>query len=464
MDVKNRNILVVGMGVSGIAAARFLKKLGGRVVMSDQADERQLGQRLASVKEMGIHVELGPHNVRSFENADLIVISPGIPHTLPILVQSREKGIDVIGEVELASRFIKEPIVAVTGTNGKTTTTMLIGQMMVESGLKVFVGGNIGTPLIEYADSQEKADRIVAEVSSFQLDTIVTFRPQVSVLLNITEDHLDRYADFDAYAASKARIFENQKGDDTAILNGGDPVCLSLAHQAICRKAFFYHQNRGNSIAEKTETAGLIQDDGIILRAKDDEDVKVAVPASRFPGRHNRENVAAACLAAHAAGGTIEGIQGAINSFDRLSHRLESVASFNGIHFIDDSKATNVDAVVKALTAFNSPVILILGGRNKGNDFHPLKKPVKDHCKRLILMGEAKEAIHSVLGHTVDSETANTMEEAVEKAFHGARAGDVVLLSPACASFDMFKNYAERGEVFQQCVERLRKTRETAGQ
>ena len=446
-----------------MAAARFLKRRGAHVTLSDKASEGKLEPQLARIRGMGIKTELGQHRMETFQNADLIVVSPGVSHTIAPLERARIKGIEVIGEMELAARFIEEPIVAVTGTNGKTTTTMLIGQMIAQSGLKVFVGGNIGNPLIEHADSDEKVDVVVAEVSSFQLDTITTFRPRVGVVLNVTEDHLDRYPDFNAYAAAKARIFENHHGSDTAVLNGNDPVCLTVSPNIESRKAFFHHQDDGTQIPGKIDTLGIIADDRITIYSGGKVTGKVSVPVLRFPGKHNRENVAAACLATLAIGGTFDGIQSALSRFTRLSHRLEPVALLDGIQYVDDSKATNVDAVVKALDSFTAPVILILGGRNKGNDFHPLEKPIKDHVKKLIVMGEAIGEIQSILGNLVDMETANSMQEAVEKASHAALPGDVVLLSPACASFDMFSNYAHRGEAFRQSIEQLKKINGTTG-
>jgi len=454
MDIANRNILVVGLGISGLAAARFLRNQGGRVTISDSAGEDDLGEHLPAVEEMGVGTEIGCHRDETFESADLIVVSPGVPHRIPPLERARARGIEVIGEIELAARFVAQPMVAVTGTNGKTTTATLIGEMMNRSGHRAFVGGNIGNPLIGYVDSDEKAEVVVVEVSSFQLDTVTSFRPRVGVLLNITQDHQDRYPDFDAYAASKARIFMNQRESDTAVLNGNDPVVLSVSQSIKSRKAIFRHAPLDEKTTGNGSLAATIGDGSIALGmgAEANRVADIALSDGPFTGRHGLENVAAASLATLAAGGDLAGIRAAVKAFTGLSHRLEHIGSIDGVRYFDDSKATNVDAVVKALDAFHSPVVLIMGGRNKGNDFRPLVEPVRRHVKTLIIMGEAREEIASVLGRLVPSQTAASMEGAVGQARSAATSGDVVLLSPACASFDMFTSYAERGTAFRRAA------------
>ena len=442
MELENKNILVVGFGVTGVATARFLINKGASVTVTDQKKEQEIGFEELLIREPGIKMEPGPHRIETFEKADLIVVSPGVPHTILPIKRAKEQGIPVIGEIELASRFIAEPIVAVTGTNGKTTTTTLLGQMLEYSGRKVFVGGNIGNPLIAYADREEKAEIVVIEVSSFQLDTIDTFKPNVAVLLNITEDHMDRYPDLEAYAKSKARIFENQQYDDTAVLNGSDPVVCSLSRDILSRKVFF------SSNKEKSVT---ISDESIISQ----ENISRLLADFKLPGKHNIENAAAASLAALAAGGTFEGVWSALRKFKGLSHRLEYITTLKGVHFFNDSKATNLDSVAKALETFERPVVLIMGGRNKGSKFHSLKDLIDKHAKKLIVIGEAKEDIKAELGNVKPAETAITMEDAVFKAYRAAKPGDIVLLSPACASFDMYNNYAQRGEDFCRAVANL---------
>lgn len=458
MDVADKNILVVGMGASGVAAARFLRNRGAQVTLSDSADEAALGEYLTLIRGMDIKVELGRHDSNTFEASDLIVVSPGVPHTIPPLERAKARGIEVIGEIELAARYIREPMVAVTGTNGKTTTSTLIGDMIRQSGLNVFVGGNIGNPLTNYVDAGEKADVLVVEVSSFQLDTIVSFSPRVGILLNITQDHQDRYPDFDSYAASKARIFENQAVDDIAILNGNDPVSLSVCKNIKGRKMFIHHISASEKGVIFKPPMAIIRDGHIAIDMGVNGEARgdLVLSGTGLMGRHNLENVAAASLATLAVGGSLEGIRTALKDFSGLPHRLEYVDAFDGVEYYDDSKATNVDAVVKALDAFSSPVILILGGRNKGNDFHTLERAVRQHTKKLVIMGEAKGEIASILGHLVSTEIVDSLDEAVELAYQTATAGDVVLLSPACASFDMFSSYADRGRTFQKAVQNLR--------
>jgi UDP-N-acetylmuramoylalanine--D-glutamate ligase len=331
---------------------------------------------------------------------------------------------------------------------------------MKNSGFKVFVGGNIGNPLIDYAGGEKTADIVVAEVSSFQLDTIDTFRPRVSVLLNISEDHLDRYPDFNSYAMSKGRIFKNQAEGDTAVINGSDPFISLISKTLRTRILPFYHEDNLNT--KNREYAVISRRNGqsapmINIFTKENPKVFLDLSQVDLLGRHNMENVAAAALAALAAGGTLEGIQSALNDFKGLSHRLEFVKTINDVHFYDDSKGTNIDAVAKALEVFDKPVVLIMGGRDKGGDFKQLREVVKQHTKKLIVMGEAGNVIKSVLGDSCQegAQNASTMENAVRLAYLAASPGDVVLLSPGCSSFDMYQSYAERGEVFCKAVENL---------
>lgn len=449
MDFANKHVLIVGLAKSGAAVARFLKKRKATVTVTDMADETKLGSLVSEMKNMDIRLELGGHNLNSFERADLIVLSPGVPHTMPQILSAAAKGIPCIGEMELASRFVKAPMIAVTGTNGKTTTTTLLGQMLKDSGFKVFVGGNIGTPLIEYADSPQTADLVVVEVSSFQLDTIQTFRPKVGVLLNITADHLDRYPNFDGYVSSKQRLFENHQKDDFAIVNGADPHIRGICRSLDSTCCFFDGR-------EETENGAVIEANCITLHMPDRADKILDLSSAILPGRHNRENVAAAALAALAAGGSLKGIQAAVNRFKGLPHRIEHIASIGGVQYFNDSKATNVDAVARALECFDRRTILIMGGRDKGGGYEALKQRLQQQAKKLIVMGEAKATIKSALESVIDLQEANTMEGAVALAAQFAEAGDTILLSPACSSFDMYKSYGERGEDFRRCVLRLK--------
>ncbi|UCH20150.1 MAG: UDP-N-acetylmuramoyl-L-alanine--D-glutamate ligase [Deltaproteobacteria bacterium] len=465
MELNQKKVLVVGLGRTGVAAASFLKKRGALVTVTDSAAEQDLAEYSQQAHQLGIKTELGHHRAETFNSSDLIVLSPGVPHTIRPITKANENGIRIMGEIEIASRFIREPIIAVTGTNGKTTTTSLLGEMLKKSGLKVFVGGNIGKPLIDYPDEKEKAQIIVAEVSSFQLDTIDTFRPKIAILLNIAEDHLDRYPDYRAYYRSKFRIFENQDANDTAILNGSDPHIRSSARKIKSRKLFF-------SERLKKEEGAIITDDKIVLHIKNNkfteenfqvsrnttcESLSIDRRDLRIPGKHNSENVAAASIAALVAGGTPQGVQSALINFRGISHRLEYIETINAVRYYNDSKATNTAAVIRALECFNDSVILILGGRNKGGNFHALAEAVRSHVTQIIALGEAKNDILSSLGAIVSIKTAATMEDAVFKAAQKAVPGDVVLLSPACASFDMYRDYAHRGTVFTEAVKKLKK-------
>jgi UDP-N-acetylmuramoylalanine--D-glutamate ligase len=460
MELYQKNILIVGLGVSGVSAARFAKNRGGIVTVTDMAKEDALAADLPGIRKMGIKTELGQHRIETFETSDLIIVSPGVPHTILPIKRAREKGVPILGELELACRYIREPIIAVSGTNGKTTTTRLLGRMLEKSGFEVFVGGNIGNPLIDYAAGGKKADIVVAEVSSFQLDTIDMFRPRISVLLNISEDHLDRYSDFESYVRSKGRIFENQTEDDTAVINGSDPRILSISRGIRARTLPFYQQ--GKVDGKHKEYALIKRRDGhhtpgIEFFTKEAPEGFLDLSKVNLMGRHNMENAAAAALATLAAGGSLESIQCVVNDFKGLPHRLEFVKIINGIHFYDDSKGTNIDAVAKALEVFNAPVILIMGGRDKGGDYKRLREPMRRHAKKLIVMGEARTAINSALEDVFPqgAHIAAGMEDAVHSAYLSASPGDIVLLSPGCSSFDMYENYAQRGEAFCRAVENL---------
>jgi UDP-N-acetylmuramoylalanine--D-glutamate ligase len=462
MNLRNKNIVIVGLGRTGLAAARFLHERGARVMVSDKATEKELGDAVGTLKQLGIRVELGPHRATSFQNADLILVSPGVAHTIEPIARAHSRGVPVIGEVELASTFIKEPIIAVTGTNGKTTTTALLGEMLKNSGIQAFVGGNIGNPLIEYVRQEQKAQIVVAEISSFQLDTITTFRPKISVLLNITADHLDRYPDFEAYVNSKMHIFKNQQAEDVAILNGLDQLIRMKTKNIKCQQLFFPSLEAG-------EQGAILNGKRIVLKLnKDLAGFRIPHSEFRIPesldiskmhlrGRHNFENACAAILAALAAGATLDGIQKALDYFKGLAHRLEHVATINEVNYYNDSKATNVDGVLRALECFSKPVLLLMGGRDKGGNFKVLQDSIRRYAKELIVMGDAAESIRSILGQQTVTKVAASMQEAVKTAFQDAEPRDVVLLSPGCASFDWYSNYAERGDDFRRAVENLKK-------
>jgi UDP-N-acetylmuramoylalanine--D-glutamate ligase len=462
MELEHAKALVVGMGRSGFETASFLTQRGATVTISEMAEEDKMGETARKFRELGLKTEFGGHVMDTFTDADFIVISPGVPHTIPPIQAAQEKGIPLIGEIELASRFIKEPMIAVTGTNGKTTTTRLIGDMLEQSGQTVFVGGNIGNPLISYLTGREKAQWLVVEVSSFQLDTIVSFRPDISLLLNITDDHLDRYPDMEAYTKAKGRILENQTKSDIAVLNGEDRRIRQICGIGKSQKLFFTGRK------EKEEGAD-IGTHAITFHGLDPLDIgkSEAGESGRFlyanlpvidldrvslKCRHELENISAAGLATLVAGGTLTGIHKALEAFRGLPHRMERVATLDGIVFYNDSKATNVDAVLRAIECLQSPIHLIMGGRNKGGQFHLLESSIRQKVKNLILLGEASGEIEAALGNLTPTRIVTTMEDAVTFAHAAASSGEVVLLSPACASFDMYQNYKERGDAFRKTV------------
>lgn len=448
-DLKGKRVLVVGLAKTGLAVSRFLVNRGARVTAADLMPEDALGAAAKEACDLGISMQLGPHDEQTFLSQDLIVVSPGVPERAEPLRKAARAGIPVVGELEMAFRHVRAPVVAVTGTNGKTTTTRLIGDMLQASGKKVFVGGNIGRPLIELVDRNDPVDVIVVEVSSFQLDTAVTFRPRVGVLLNITEDHLDRYPSFEDYIRSKGRLFRNQGPEDVAILNRADRFTRDLEADISSQRLYF---NRG--VLNGGPGAG-VQEETLVCRIPGGAPLEFDLARFGLAGRHNLENAGAAALAALAAGASSAGVQSALETARPLAHRLEYVGSVGGVRYIDDSKGTNVGAVVRALDSYDVPVILIMGGRDKGGDYGPLKRPVAEKVKRLIVLGEAKARIVAALGRVAEYQQAADLEQAVRLASNAAQPGDVVLLSPGCSSFDMFRDYKERGETFCRAVKRL---------
>jgi len=454
MQLSGQKVVVVGLARSGLSVARFLADQNARVTVTDQAAEQGLGPFAEEARRLGVHLELGGHRAETLAAADLIVISPGVPHTIQPLERARQSGIPVIGEVELAARFIGKPILAVSGTNGKTTTTELLGRMLAVAGKEVYVGGNIGNPLIDIVGRDEELDLVVAEISSFQLDTASAFRPHVAVLLNISPDHLDRYDSIEHYAASKGRLFMNQGPGDFAICNGGDDLVQGQCRSVRSRLLNFYARPCNNGGQGQ---GAIITPRQIAITVPEVAEGRIELSRTTLVGPHNRENIAAASLAALTVGVEFEAIQKAVDGFQALAHRLEPVATVKGVQFVNDSKATNVDAVIRALECFERPVVLIMGGRNKGYDFGMLSRHVSERVKRLVVMGESGKEILETLGTAPaqGAETALDMADAVRRAYAASEAGDTVLLSPACASFDMFANYAERGEAFRRSVGEL---------
>jgi len=439
MQFQGKRVMVVGLGVSGRAAARFLAARGARLVLIDRAE-------VSLPADFPIaDVHFGEEDPRWLEGVDLIVASPGVPRDSVLIRQAMKRGIAVIGEVELASQFIAAPIVGVTGTNGKSTVTMMIGDMLRGAGRSVFVGGNLGTPLVDAVG--RKFDAIVAELSSFQLETIDRFRAHVAVHLNLTDDHFERYRDLEDYGRAKARIFENQKADDRAILNRDDPNVWKLRAHTKARVISF-----GFSSAERD---ALSPASNAIDFAIGDRRGCIDLLRYRLPGRHNLANAMAASAAALAMNVDPAAIEDALANFQPLPHRIEFVREWRGAKFFDDSKGTNVGAVVEALCAFGPPVILIAGGLDKGGDYEPLKRAIRNKARLAILYGAARNKMRDALTGATEIEVVETLGVAVNLAAAGVREGDTVLLSPACSSFDQFKNYAERGEKFKELVRAL---------
>ncbi|MEW6616304.1 MAG: UDP-N-acetylmuramoyl-L-alanine--D-glutamate ligase [Thermodesulfobacteriota bacterium] len=449
MTIKDKKFLVVGLGKSGVACARFLRERGGVVTATDGKSIDDLGEDAQKLKDLGIRVDAGGHNIESFLECDLIVLSPGVPMSIEPVKEAKKRGIEVISEIELAYNFIKTPIVAITGSNGKTTTTTLVGQILKRADKEVFVGGNIGNPLIEYIELERETEYVVAEISSFQLEGIRSFRPKVAMMLNISPDHLDRYPSYEDYIAAKARIFLNQREGDFAVLNADDSVVSEMANSfKNVRKIYFSQKKRMNK--------GIYLDGNSIISEISGQKHCYSTEFFKIRGVHNIDNFMASIAAAEICGCNHGDIYEALNSFDGLEHRMEFVEEISGVKYYNDSKATNIGAVEKALESFKQPIILIAGGRDKGTGYESLNELVKRRVKKLILIGEAREIIFKSLGSMTQSLKADTLEEAVELAWLQSSNGDVVLLSPACSSYDMFNNYEERGEVFKATVRKLK--------
>jgi UDP-N-acetylmuramoylalanine--D-glutamate ligase len=442
-DLRNKKVLVVGLAKSGLATVEFLVSRGAQVTVTDHLLASELGLTADSAKRLGCSLALGSHPLEVFTQADLIVVSPGVPLELPELREAQSRSIPIIGELELASRFLRLPIVAISGTNGKTTTTALVGDMLKHSGKRVFVGGNIGNPLITLLKEKEPFDLAVVEVSSFQLDSMETFHPQVAVLLNISEDHLDRYPSFADYVESKCRLFANQTAEDTAVVPARDPLitvrCTIRSRQL-------------NFSLTKNSAHAYFGSGWLICRVMPAPLRRYDLHRWQLSGKHNQQNLLAAVLAATSMGAKPEAIQKTIDSFEPLPHRMELVHHWRGIRFYNDSKGTNVDSVVRSLESFSSPIILIAGGRDKEGSYDPLVSLVRQRVKMLVLMGEARFRLAKALGKLSCTVVVEDMDAAVQVALGAAVAGDVVLLSPACSSFDHYEDYKARGDHFRSLV------------
>lgn len=453
MKLNGMKVVVVGLGRTGLATARFLARRGAQVTVSDKRQISELREAAKEMESMGVRVELGGHKKETFLNSDLIIPSPGVSMYMEELVEAKTKGIKILSEIEIASQFFKSPIIGVTGTNGKSTVVTLLGEIFRASKIEAFVGGNLGTPFIEAIESGKSFKYSILEISSFQLEWIEKFRPYIAVLLNITQDHLERYPNFKTYVDTKKRIFMNQKRSDFAVLNADDPNTQEII-ESIKSRTFLF------SGKEKIRKGAYLSGNKIIYVVGE---IVKEIETNRIllKGKHNLENIMATVIVSSICNCDDTAMKRTIEEFRGLPHRIQFVKEISGVKYYDDSKGTNVDAVLRALECFSSPVILILGGRDKASDFTPLFLPIKKKVKVLLLLGEAKEKIAQQLSGSTEIMIVNDMKEAVEKAYLVAKKGDVVLLSPACASQDMFNDYSERGNVFAHCVNALEKQNET---
>jgi UDP-N-acetylmuramoylalanine--D-glutamate ligase len=455
IELAGKRVLVVGLARTGIATALFCAARGARVTASEELDEARVADAAAKLRAAGVALELGAHRHETFLAQDLIIPSPGVPYGMEHLAAARTERIPVWSEIELAWRFLRGRLIAVTGSNGKTTTTSLIGHILETAGLPTLVGGNIGTPLISRVETSSDATVTVAEVSSFQLETIVAFRPDIAALLNLTPDHLDRHASLEEYAQAKARVFENQAERDAAIVNADDPGAAALAPS---RPGVWWF-SRTRRVAE----GAYVRGEDVVFRREGAETILLRRNDIGLRGEHNLENVLAAAAATFLAGVNPSAIAAGVRSFAGVEHRLEFVAEINGVSFFNDSKATNVDATLKALDAFAGGLLVILGGKDKGSDYTLLREPLRRGARGVLLIGAAAEKIGTQLDNVVPAEQSVTLDRAVRRAFAQAQPGDTILLAPACASFDQFDNYEHRGRVFKQVVREIEREVELGG-
>ncbi|MBO5115627.1 MAG: UDP-N-acetylmuramoyl-L-alanine--D-glutamate ligase [Peptococcaceae bacterium] len=441
-----QKVLVIGAARSGLASAEFLAKQGNQVILTDMKQQ----ESMADLAQLGVSFLWGVQPDVASLAPDYIVMSPGVPLSIPPVVYAKAHNIPVIGELELAYRSCKAPFVAITGTNGKTTTTTLTGELLKKTGRNVFVGGNIGVPLASYAADLSQDDVVVAEVSSFQLESIDTFAPHLALMINLTPDHLDRHGNMENYLACKANIFANQTERDYLILNYDDAALRSLAGTSKGKVLFFSQKHI-------LEEGVYLDGQDVVLRLNGESVVICREDEIAIKGKHNLENAMGAILLGYLSGVSVEDIRQVLMQFQGVAHRLEPVRSYNGVLYVNDSKGTNPDSTIKAIEAYDNPLVLILGGLNKGSDFAQLAALVKARVRRVVVLGEAKDSIIQALQQAgFDHYTAaDTFEEAVRVAAAQAEQGDVVLLSPACASWDMFKSYEERGDLFKQIVNSL---------
>ncbi|HZV60046.1 MAG TPA: UDP-N-acetylmuramoyl-L-alanine--D-glutamate ligase [Candidatus Eremiobacteraceae bacterium] len=449
IELRGMRVLVVGLARTGVATALFCAEHEAKVTATDLRDEAELKETAARLRAAKVALELGGHRAATYVAQDLIVVSPGVPADDTLLQTARAKGITVWSEIELAYRFLEGKLIGITGSNGKTTTATLVEHILRGAGFNTFLAGNVGTPMISCVENTREDSVTVAELSSFQLELIATFRPDIGVILNLTPDHLDRHRTLEAYGAAKARLFENQTELDYAVLNADD----SALGAYVPSKPLGFSFSRKQMVAQ----GACVRERQIIFRHNEREEAILGRDEIPLPGEHNLENVLAAVCAARLAGAKADAIARGVRSFAGVEHRLEFVAEIGGVRYYNDSKATNVDAALKALEAFPGRIIVILGGKDKDGDYRVMQPALRNKAVLALLIGAAAEKIASQIAGSVKIERLETIEGAVEHASRHAKPGDVVLLSPACASFDQFENYEHRGRVFKELVLQLEK-------
>jgi len=453
MELRGIHVLVVGLARTGVATALFCAARGAIVTATESRAENELGECVVTLREAGVRLELGGHQQKTYLAQDLIIPSPGVPADDPLLQAARARGITIWSEVELAYRCMEGRLIGITGSNGKTTTATLVEHILRHAGYQTILAGNVGTPMISCVEKMTADTITVAELSSFQLELIDTLRPDIGVFLNLTPDHLDRHHTLEAYAAAKARIFENQTELDAAILNADD---LAWTPKTPLKGRIFKFSRK-----QQVLSGAFVRGAEIVFAHHGKEEAVMKKEEIPLAGAHNLENVLAAVAATRLAGAGAQAIAGGVRSFAGVEHRLEFVAEIGGVRYYNDSKATNVDATLKALEAFPGRILVILGGKDKGSDYTALQKPLREKAILALLIGAAADKIEKQIAGTVAIERAGSIERAMETAAHAAQPGDVVLLAPACASFDQFQNYEHRGRVFKELVRQME--RKTAG-
>ncbi len=451
--IRGKKVSVFGMARSGMAMAKLLKGLGASVFLTEKKTEKDLSPEITELRKLKIDYEAGGHTEKAIEYKDYLIISPGVPSDLPLLVEARREGIPIFSEIEVAFWLTEAQIIGITGSNGKTTTVNLVYEILKEDDREIRLAGNVGIPFSDVVQEVSPNGIIVLELSSFQLENIEEFRPKVSAILNVTPDHLDRYADMKSYTDAKLRVLENQNEEDYAVLNWDDPITSKLAPLSRAKSLFF-------STKSELRVGSYVKNGNLVFQLNGKAEEIISVEEIGIKGPHNLSNAAAACAICAVLQVKKESMEKALKRFKGVEHRLEEVALIQGIKFVNDSKATNVDSLYYALQSIKEPILLIAGGKDKGGDFSRLRELIQKRVKGLILLGEAKEKIKTAFKDLVPIYSVDSLEEGVKLGFGKAEKGDCVLLSPACASFDMFKNYEERGRVFKNTVLNLKREKD----